>query len=128
MSVGYPIGVASKTPLVVHPTRGAFGSPTTRSRRRGSASSTNWLVRLTSGLNWHGFLPTDPVRLREEVGRRGLKVWGHGRGSVAPPRAHSDVAAARRVASLVQAMGARHLIYLPEGYRDQQGNFIHIPS
>ena len=34
----------------------------------------------------------------------------------------------RRVASLVQAMGARYLIYLPEGYRDQQGNFVQSTS
>jgi inosose dehydratase len=88
-----------------------------------------------AGYEWlelgpYGFLPTDPVRLREEVGRRGLKISGGTVGG-ALQRAEawdSDVAAARRVASLVQAMGARYLIYLPEGYRDQQGAVVQAPA
>jgi inosose dehydratase len=88
-----------------------------------------------AGYEWlelgpYGFLPTDPVRLREEVGRRGLKVSGGTVGG-ALHRAEAwdaDVANARRVASLVQAMGARYLIYLPEGYRDQKGDLVQATS
>jgi len=90
---------------------------------------------VAAGYQWlelgpYGFLPTDPGRLKEEVGRRGLKVSGGTvMGALHRPEAwDADVAAARQVASLVQAMGARFVIYLPEGYRDAQGNFTQVPS
>ena len=71
--------------------------------------------------------PTDPATAtRRKLAAGASRSRGaRSRGALHRPEAwDSDVAAARRVASLVQAMGARHLIYLPEGYRDQQGNFI----
>jgi inosose dehydratase len=84
-----------------------------------------------AGYEWlelgpYGYLPTDPVRLRDEIGRRGLKVSGGTVGGALHRAAawESDVAAARRVAALVQAMGARYLIYLPEGYRDGRGKVV----
>ena len=48
----------------------------TRSRRRGSGSSTRSPRWATNGWNSgpYGYLPTDPARLAEELGRRGLKV------------------------------------------------------
>jgi len=71
----------------------------------------------------YGYLPTDPARLRDEVGRRGLTVAG---GTVAghsglhkPGELGSILAATRQVAELTAAMGARHVIFVPvPGYRD----------
>src|SRR5450755_2313261 len=71
----------------------------------------------------YGYLPTDPARLRDEVGRRGLTVTG---GTVAghsglhrPGDFGSILAATRQVAGLTAAMGARHVIFVPvPGYRD----------
>ena len=83
-----------------------------------------------AGYEWlelgpHGYLPTDPARLREEVGRRGLKVSGGGVGGALhqADRWEQDLVEARKVARLVQAMDAHYLIYLPEMYRDLEGNF-----
>jgi inosose dehydratase len=86
----------------------------------------------SAGYEWlelgpHGYLPTDPDRLADDVGRRGLKVSGAGV-SGALHRAgtwEADLAEARKVASLVQAVGARYLIYLPEQYRDLEGKFLY---
>ncbi len=84
-----------------------------------SAAGYEWLE-----LGPYGFLPTDPSRLREETGRRGLQISGGTVGGALHREAawDADVAAARRVAALVQAMGARYVIYIPESYRDQEGN------
>ncbi len=88
-----------------------------------------------AGYDWlelgpYGYLPTDPSRLREEIGRRGLKLSGGTVGGALHRNEawDADVAAARRVAALVQAMGARYVIYLPEGYRDQQGKLLQAPA
>jgi inosose dehydratase len=71
----------------------------------------------------YGYLPTDPARLRDELGRRGLTVAG---GTVAGfSGLHkvedfpSVLAETRRVAELTAAMGAEHVIFVPvPGYRD----------
>jgi inosose dehydratase len=71
----------------------------------------------------YGYLPTDPERLRDEVGRRGLTVAG---GTVAgfsglhkPDEFDSVLAETRRVAELTAAMDAEHVIFVPvPGYRD----------
>ena len=71
----------------------------------------------------YGYLPTDPARLADEVGRRGLTVAG---GTVAghsglhkPGDFDSILAATRQVAALTAAVGAKHVIFVPvPGYRD----------
>jgi inosose dehydratase len=71
----------------------------------------------------YGYLPTDPARLADEVGRRGLTVAG---GTVAghsglhkPGDFDSILAATRQVAALTAALGAKHVIFVPvPGYRD----------
>jgi inosose dehydratase len=75
-------------------------------------------------------LPTDPVQLREEVERRGLKVSGGGVAGALhqADRWEADLADACKVASLVQAIGAHYLIYLPDQYRDMHGNFLYAPE
>lgn len=88
-----------------------------------------------AGYKWlelgpYGYLPTDPAQLGEEVGKRGLRVSGGGVfGSLhRADKWESDLAEARKVAALVQAMGAKYLIYLPEGYRDMDGNYLYAPE
>jgi inosose dehydratase len=73
-----------------------------------------------AGYRWlelgpYGYLPTDPARLREEVGRRGLRVSGQAvfGGLHDPGRWAKDLADARRVAELVTAMGGGHVVLLP---------------
>jgi inosose dehydratase len=85
-----------------------------------------------AGYEWlelgpHGYLPTDPVQLAGEVAQRGLKVSGAGVSGAlhVADRWEQDLADARKVASLVQAIGARYLIYLPELYSDLEGNFVY---
>jgi inosose dehydratase len=73
-----------------------------------------------AGYRWlelgpYGYLPTDPARLREEVGRRGLRVSGQAvfGGLHDPGRWANDLADARQVAELVTAMGGSHVVLLP---------------
>ena len=83
-----------------------------------------------AGYHWlelgpYGYLPTDPTQLCDEIGGRGLELSG---GTVAGALHRSgdwtgDLEAARRVAALVHAAGARYLVYLPEMYRDSSGRF-----
>jgi inosose dehydratase len=68
-----------------------------------------------------GFLPQDPRRLRDELEQRGLMVCGgtvfaalH-RGAEALKKAIDDFG---REAKRLSALGARHLIHLPEQYTD----------
>jgi inosose dehydratase len=75
----------------------------------------------------YGFLPTDPERLRDELARRGLSLCGgtafvalH-RGAAAFDQALEDC---REVARLLTALGARHLIPLPEQYTDMHGGDV----
>lgn len=70
----------------------------------------------------YGYLPTDPARLRDELDQRGLTMTA---GTIFEHlhRPHSwdstwkDVSAA---ASLTAAMGARHLVVIPDFWRDPQ--------
>jgi inosose dehydratase len=73
----------------------------------------------------YGYLPADPARLAEEVGRRGLRVAGgtmHGRSGLHRAGDWPDIlGATRKVAELTAALGAEHLIFVPvPGYRDDQ--------
>ena len=71
----------------------------------------------------YGYLPTDPARLAEEVGRRGLKVAAgtmHGHSGLHRAGDWPDIVrVTRQVAELTAAVGARHLVFVPvPGYRD----------
>jgi Sugar phosphate isomerases/epimerases len=68
-----------------------------------------------------GFLPQDPEQLRDELGRRGLQLCGgtvfaglH-RGKEALDTA---IEAFGKEARLLTALGAKHLVHLPEQYTD----------
>ncbi|MEU4233636.1 TIM barrel protein [Nonomuraea sp. NPDC026600] len=82
-----------------------------------------------AGYRWielgpYGYLPTDPERLRDELGRRGLRLSGGAvfsglhRGREALEDAIQEC---RAEAALLTALGAKHLISLPEGYTDLDG-------
>jgi inosose dehydratase len=77
---------------------------------------------LYTELGPQGFMPQDPARLREELGRRGLTVCGgtvfaglH-KGRDALDQAIADFG---REAKLLAALGAEYLVHLPEQYTDQ---------
>jgi len=78
----------------------------------------------------YGYLPTDPARLADEVGRRRLKVAGgtmHGASGLHRAADWPEiVAATRRVAGLTAAVGGEHLVFVPvPGYRDDEtGAFL----
>lgn len=83
-----------------------------------------------AGYSWielgpYGYLPTDPAKLAEELGSRGLKLSGGAvfaglhRGADALKQAVEDC---RQEAQLLTALGARHLVLLPEGYTDLDGS------
>jgi inosose dehydratase len=81
-----------------------------------------------AGYEWlelgpYGYLPTDPSRLQDEIGKRGLRVAGgtmHGfSGLHKPDEFDAIVAQTRKVAELTAAMGAEHVVFVPvPGYRD----------
>jgi inosose dehydratase len=88
-----------------------------------------------AGYEWlelgpYGYLPTDPARLRDELDRRGLRVSGQAvfGGLHHPEKWASDLADARRVAELVTAVGARHVVLLPDLYTDLDGNLLEPPE
>ncbi|WP_017538723.1 TIM barrel protein [Nocardiopsis halophila] len=78
----------------------------------------------------YGYLPTDPDRLADEVGGRGLKVSG---GTVFGALHDDDrwdgmLSTVRKVAGLTRAMGARHLVFIPPMFRDEKtGAFTESP-
>ena len=83
-----------------------------------------------AGYTWielgpYGYLPTDPEQLRDELGRRGLRLSGGAvfaglhRGAGALAQAVEDC---RQEARLLTALGARHLVLLPEGYTGLDGS------
>jgi inosose dehydratase len=83
-----------------------------------------------AGYQWielgpYGYLPTDPEQLRDELGSRGLQLSG---GAVfaglhrGPDALKQAVADCRQEAELLIALGAEHLILLPEGFTDLDGN------
>lgn len=82
-----------------------------------------------AGYGWielgpYGYLPTDPGRLRDELDKRHLRLSG---GAVfaglhrGPEAFEQAVADCRQEARLLTALGARHLVLLPEGYTDLDG-------
>ena len=85
----------------------------------------------SAGYRWielgpYGYLPTRADQLREELERRDLQLSGgtvmaglH-RGQDALKTAMSSC---REVAALLTALGARDVVFLPEGYRDLDGSF-----
>lgn len=90
----------------------------------------------TAGYSWlelgpYGYLPTDPRRLADEVGSRGLRVSG---GTTAGALHHPHewdtmLANSRKVAELTAAVGASHLVYLPTTYRDEKtGGYSESPE
>jgi inosose dehydratase len=73
----------------------------------------------------YGYLPADPGRLADELGRRGLRPAAgtmHGHSGLHRPGDWPDLlAATRRVAALTAAVGAEHLVFVPvPGYRDDR--------
>ncbi|MEU2181974.1 sugar phosphate isomerase/epimerase family protein [Streptomyces thermolilacinus] len=81
-----------------------------------------------AGYEWielgpYGYLPTDPARLADETGRRGLKVSA---GTVftalhrGPAVWDATWEQVSRVAELTRAMGARHLVVIPSFWRDDR--------
>ena len=69
----------------------------------------------------YGYLPTDPERLKDELGRRGLALSGGTAGTHlhrGPDALAEVVAAARPVAELIAALDAPYLITLPAMYTD----------
>lgn len=73
----------------------------------------------------YGYLPTDPARLADELGRRGLKTAGgtmHGHSGLhRPGDLPAILRATRKVAALTAAMGATNLVFVPvPGYRDDK--------
>ena len=71
----------------------------------------------------YGYLPTDPARLADEVGRRGLTVAGgtmHGHSGLHRAGDWPDIVRiTRQVAELTAAVGGEHVIFVPvPGYRD----------
>ncbi len=84
-----------------------------------------------AGYGWielgpYGYLPTEPARLQDELAARDLRLSG---GTVAAGlhRGADALAEAmessRRVAALVTELGARHIVFLPEGYRGLDGSY-----
>lgn len=81
-----------------------------------------------AGYDWielgpYGYLPTDPVRLAEELARRNLRVsagtvfTGMHRGPSVWEETWEHVS---QVAALTRAMGARHLVVIPSFWRDDK--------
>jgi inosose dehydratase len=79
-----------------------------------------------AGYTWtelgpYGYLPTDPARLQDELGSRGLRLSGGAvfaglhRGAEAYEQALADC---RVEAELLTALGASYLVLLPEQYTD----------
>ncbi|PZG02195.1 TIM barrel protein [Micromonospora deserti] len=79
----------------------------------------------------YGYLPTDPVRLRDELDQRGLAmtagtIFEHLHRADSWDTTWRDVSAA---ASLTAAMGAEHLVVIPDFWRDPQtGAVIEDPQ
>jgi inosose dehydratase len=82
-----------------------------------------------SGYEWielgpYGYLPTDAEQLRDELGRRDLRLSGGAvfaglhRGKEALDAAVEECLVETR---LLTALGAQHLVLLPEGYSDLDG-------
>jgi len=84
-----------------------------------------------SELGPFGYLPTDPGIIREEYAKRGLTLTGgtvfvalH-KGKDALEQAKKDCDAEMAV---IGPLGAKHVIILPEGYTDLDGNLTASPT
>jgi inosose dehydratase len=84
-----------------------------------------------SELGPFGYVPTDPGLIREEYAKRGLTLTGgtvfvalH-KGKAALEKAKADCDAEMAV---IGPNGARHLVILPEGYTDVDGNLTASPT
>ena len=78
-----------------------------------------------------GYLPADPGVVREEYAKRGLRLTGgtvfvalH-KGAAALDKAKADVDAEMAV---LGPNGARHVVILPEGFTDFDGNLTASPT
>lgn len=87
-----------------------------------------------AGYEWlelgpHGYLPTDPGQLSDELGRRGLRVSGQTAYAPLQDAGHwaTTLADARRVAELVRAVGGRYVVALPGFYRDERTGTAVLP-
>ncbi len=75
----------------------------------------------------YGYLPTDPEQLRDELGKRGLTLTGGAvfaglhRGADAYETALKEY---RQECELLSALGAKHVIALPEQYTDMHGGHV----
>jgi inosose dehydratase len=78
----------------------------------------------------YGYLPTDPERLKDELAVRGLEVtagtiFEHLHRKDSWDEVHSKVAA---VAELTRAMGAEHLVVIPDFWRDPATGEVTEPA
>lgn len=79
----------------------------------------------------YGYLPTDPARLADEVGKRELQVSG---GTMfgalhREDRWDATLDTARKVAELTAAVGAQHLVFIPPLFRDEKtGEYTESPQ
>jgi inosose dehydratase len=84
-----------------------------------------------SELGPFGYLPTDPGIVREEYARRGLTLTG-GTVFAALHKGRAALEQAKRDCDTEMAtigpLGARHVIILPEGYTDLDGNLTASPT
>ena len=105
----------------------------TPSRRHGSATWTRSSRRATSTASSgpFGYLPTDPGIVREEYAKRGLTLTGgtvfvalH-KGTEALEKAKADCDTEMAV---IGPNGAKHVVILPEGYTDMDGNLTASPT
>jgi inosose dehydratase len=89
-----------------------------------------------AGYRWlelgpYGYNPTDPVRLREELDRRGLTLTGgtvdaglhRGKEALSAAKAACDAEAAT-----IKPLGARYIVLLPQTYSDGEGKLIASPQ
>ena len=84
-----------------------------------------------SELGPYGYLPTDPGVIRDEYAKRGLTLTGgtvfvalhKGKDALAQAKADCDAEMAT-----IGPLGARHLVILPEGYTDFDGNLTASPT
>lgn len=85
-----------------------------------------------AGYRWlelgpYGYLPSDAAMLNDAISSRGLQVSA---GTVAGAlhdnsRWERDQTMALQVASLAARLGARYLVYLPEQFRDLEGQYVY---
>ncbi|SNY48917.1 TIM barrel protein [Paractinoplanes atraurantiacus] len=83
---------------------------------------------VAAGYRWlelgpYGYLPTDPSQLRDELESRGLSCAGGTVAGAGGPHKDFDsvLAETRKVASLVSAIGAQNVVFVPvPGYRDDK--------